>query len=573
MRQGAQRAEDHGRSRLPEPLAQAAETAADGMHRGELALLELLESAGEGSVDRLRAVVRIAGAASGAQRLDEVIELVAEEARSALGAASFSISRWERERGVLRTMINVGDLGPREERYPRDEVYPLNDYRLVGDLLLHGKAFRTDVDDPRANPAARELLRSLGKESEVGAPIVYESTMWGELWATAADGKRFTDDDMALLEAIAAQVATAIGRAELFDRVTRFAFEDPLTGLANRRGLDSVLREELARCEREGHELTLVICDVDGLKQVNDEQGHAAGDELLRQVAAALSMAASAFPGALVARLGGDEFSVVLPQCTLASATDLARGASAAVAREMGGQPMLSWGAAAREGRALEPSELLRAADAAQYAAKRMGGGRLKVSSATDRPALVAMEPLDRRALRSQSERESTKVVERVVEAFDDARPRSALDALELLAGELCRSLDAAAWSLSVSRDGERVLRTVRGFESEFDSASGLRIVDHADDSAYLLADYPQTARILAEEGAFVVDVGSPDADPAEAEVLRELGYQTVLAAAASAGDVRYLLELYGDAKTTGFTAAAPTVRVLVAYCARRGER
>ena len=82
-----------------------------------------------------------------------------------------------------------------------------------------------------------------GKESELAVPVMYESVMWGELWATGAGGRRFGPTTSRLLKAIAAQVSVAIGRAELFSEVSQFAYEDPLTRLANRRGLDERLRE------------------------------------------------------------------------------------------------------------------------------------------------------------------------------------------------------------------------------------------------------------------------------------------------------------------------------------------
>ena len=120
---------------------------------------------------------------------------------------------------------------------------------------------------------------------------MYEGAMWGELWATGSRGRRFGPDDVRFLEAIAAQVSVAIGRAELFSEVSRNAYEDPLTRVANRRALDECLR---GLEDREGTP-TLLVCDLDGLKEVNDRDGHPAGDALLRGVAGVLSDVASAF--------------------------------------------------------------------------------------------------------------------------------------------------------------------------------------------------------------------------------------------------------------------------------------
>ena len=78
-------------------------------------MLDLLEADNGGDVAALRAVLRIGQAALGAQRVEDVMEVVAEESLRALDAASFSISRWQRDREVLQTLINVGELGPGEE--------------------------------------------------------------------------------------------------------------------------------------------------------------------------------------------------------------------------------------------------------------------------------------------------------------------------------------------------------------------------------------------------------------------------------------------------------------------------
>src|ERR687896_891211 len=86
---------------------------------------------------QLRALIDVAAVAAGAHRLEDVLELAAERALEALGAASLSISRWDAERRVLRTLVNVGDLSPDEERFPGEEIYSLEDYpgltRLMGD--------------------------------------------------------------------------------------------------------------------------------------------------------------------------------------------------------------------------------------------------------------------------------------------------------------------------------------------------------------------------------------------------------------------------------------------------------
>jgi len=529
----------------------------------ETAVLDLLESSAGNDPRALRAVLRVSQAVLGAHRLDEALEVIADQSLLALDAASFSISRWERERGVLRTLINAGELGPGEERWPQDEHYPLAHYGGVAELLRQGRHYVTAVDDPDADPAATSLLRDLEKESELAVPVMYESSMWGELWATGVGGRRFGADDVRLLKAIAAQVSVAIGRAELFSEVSQFAYEDPLTRLANRRGLDERLRE-LATARAAS---TLLVCDVDRLKLVNDRDGHPAGDALLRGIADALSAVASAYSGSLVARLGGDEFCVVLPGRSLADAEEFARAASRQLLRDLGPESTLCWGAAASESGAFSAHELIADADSALLEAKRLGPGRMRLRA----PGEGAMpEGPDRRRESAVVGRRATdELVPRVIEMLDKRQPADTLGALELLAYELSRALDGAAWSISATTDDGKGIRTVRGVESALDPGSGLRVVELAEDVVYPLADYPTTADALASGSAFVVDIDRPGCDPAEIEVLRELGYRALLAVGTRDARRGYLLEIYFDGDHPDLVAFAPHLRVLAHYCAR----
>jgi len=101
----------------------------------------------------------------------------------------------------------------------------------------------------------------------------------------------------------------------------REARTDFLTGLANRHEFDSFLRRELARAERFGDSLSLAMIDLDGLKRINDDLGHMAGDEALRSVGATLKATVRGLD--LAARIGGDEFALVMPQTDRAGARDV----------------------------------------------------------------------------------------------------------------------------------------------------------------------------------------------------------------------------------------------------------
>ncbi|MBP7328541.1 MAG: diguanylate cyclase [Alicycliphilus sp.] len=98
---------------------------------------------------------------------------------------------------------------------------------------------------------------------------------------------------------------------------------DGLTGIPNRRRFDEALAQEWSRCQRSGLPLSLIVADVDQFKQYNDTLGHAAGDRVLQDVAAALRQAARR-PGDLAARYGGEEFVLLLPETDAPQAQQLA---------------------------------------------------------------------------------------------------------------------------------------------------------------------------------------------------------------------------------------------------------
>ena len=321
---------------------------------------------------QLRALIDVAAVAAGAYRLEEVLELAADRALEALDGSSLAISRWEQDAGLVRTLVNVGELGPGEERFPKDETYSVDDYPSMLSLREGGSSLAA-IDDPDSDPAQRELLKRLGKEASLSVPMMLHGEPWGELEVMTAPGRpRVTNDDETFLRAIADVLVGAIHRAELFAQIEALAYTDSLTGLASRRAVETALEEACDAPFGPGSP-ALVLCDIDDLKQVNDSGGHAAGDRALCRAAEALVAAAAPHEDAVVGRFGGDEFCVLLPS---GSAEDARAVALEAVSRlDAEGGERISCGVAARSDQATRPAELLRAADEAQYSAKRAGQG------------------------------------------------------------------------------------------------------------------------------------------------------------------------------------------------------
>jgi diguanylate cyclase (GGDEF)-like protein len=154
----------------------------------------------------------------------------------------------------------------------------------------------------------------------------------------------------------------------LYREVDRLARTDSLTGVANRRAWDEELPRELARAARSGRPLCLALLDLDHFKAYNDEHGHQAGDRLLKE--ATVAWGAKLRKTDLLARYGGEEFALLLPDCRLESAMEIAERLRTA-------QPegTCSIGVAAWDGRE-RADELITRADRALYAAKAGGRNR-----------------------------------------------------------------------------------------------------------------------------------------------------------------------------------------------------
>ena len=244
------------------------------------------------------------------------------------------------------------------------------------------------------------------------APIRWQNQPRGMIgvirWST---GVGLADSE--LMESIGIEVGTAIENARLYDAAVAAADRDPVTGLYNHRAMHQRLRVEFQRAVALDKPLSVVMMDLNDFKLFNDTYGHPVGDDVLKQVAGALS--ASSRPGDLLGRYGGDEFIAVLPDTDLDSAVSVARGVQDRMASIGFKRPAdertvpvtLSFGVAAYPQNGTTRHELLTLADANLYEAKRSAGG-------------IKIENGNRRALRALCRDTSFEVLDAMVTAVDN---------------------------------------------------------------------------------------------------------------------------------------------------------
>ena len=233
-----------------------------------------------------------------------------------------------------------------------------------------------------------------GMKSIAMIPLTHRGRLLGSINLCSSDAARFTrahaTDFLAHLGVIASFcVENTINRA----RLMRSGFTDVLTGWHNRRYLTVRLSEELARARRDGTRLICLMLDVDHFKRINDNWGHAAGDEVLREIAQRIESQVRASD--VAARYGGEEFVVLMPHTDIASSLLLAeriRGAVSASPIDLPNGESVTITASigiaevqpAPEANDLKTTgdSLIARADVALYAAKSQGRDRVVVEAA-----------------------------------------------------------------------------------------------------------------------------------------------------------------------------------------------
>ena len=202
----------------------------------------------------------------------------------------------------------------------------------MGARVLRDSSVAASTEDGRFSRAAPAIATQVIETGQTrrahggagNGPVLVEPVQRGRRTVAAllVRWRRAVGDvdetSLASLSLLAAQAALAIERADLAEELARQAETDPLTGVANRRGLARALERDLAAARRSDRRLAVAVLDLDHFKAYNDARGHQAGDLLLR--AAARAWREHLRAGDLLARYGGEEFVVVLPEAGDAAA-------------------------------------------------------------------------------------------------------------------------------------------------------------------------------------------------------------------------------------------------------------
>jgi diguanylate cyclase (GGDEF)-like protein/putative nucleotidyltransferase with HDIG domain len=259
-----------------------------------------------------------------------------------------------------------------------------DNYRLLSSLAvpmgkgLCGWVAQNETHIMNGNPAVEEGFaldpkKNVELRSALAVPLEGIGGLVGVLTLYQIEADAFTADHLRVLQVITSKLARFIENALKYRQAEILAVNDYLTGLPNARGLSIRLEQELERCKREHSTFAIMVCDLNGFKQINDRYGHMAGDGVLKRVAKLMQEMCRQYD--YVARMGGDEFVIIAPGITRGAAIEKAIQLSA-LAQEAGrdvcGEDALSMsiGAAFYPQDGPDAAKLLAEADRKAYEAK-----------------------------------------------------------------------------------------------------------------------------------------------------------------------------------------------------------
>ena len=252
-------------------------------------------------------------------------------------------------------------------------VVPLED-PLFGHAVLTGDTVVVDdvgaAESGSIDPFCLDECRSV-----MVTPLQSHRAAYGALVLLDERPGRFGEEEQAMIRTFAVQAAIAFDNRRLMREKDQMAVRDGLTGAYNRSYLEVAMERAAKDVRRNGGEVSILFCDVDAMKDVNDTYGHQAGDALLKDLASLLGQCCRETD--VVARYGGDEFVLLMPGTDAGGARQVALNVEAALVRYNAGiaaPARLSASVGLHSAGAAGIDDLLREADSRMYAAKRSRG-------------------------------------------------------------------------------------------------------------------------------------------------------------------------------------------------------
>jgi diguanylate cyclase (GGDEF)-like protein len=318
---------------------------------------------------RLGAVLAVAREVSGSLNIRYVMEAVATNAVTIAGAESARL--WLSPEDPHRRGLDLAF----DTSIPRGQV-PAPQHRDLG-VGVVGRAARY------GRPIGLEHEAKSDPDSSIAVPMMVGGVVTGVLECRYDQRIEIDQADMDILETLASHAAVAIEAARVHEQTRELAVTDALTGLSNRRAFDEQFESALSLASRYDRPLSVIYCDLDHFKVLNDTYGHAYGDSALQQVATVLLGSLRTSDRAY--RYGGEELVIIAPETRAADALALAERLRKAVeaAGDSGGPRVTaSFGVAEFGTHGADPATLLAASDRALRTAKDSGRNQVVLATA-----------------------------------------------------------------------------------------------------------------------------------------------------------------------------------------------
>jgi len=329
----------------------------------------------EEKTERIMALNRVAASITSSLSVQEIVNKILPRSVGLTGMKAVSLAFYDESTGQFgeKYVNGLSDKFISQMRFRPDG--------LAHKVFVSGESVLCS-DHPQSGYKLSQLAREEGIRSYLCLPLISHASRLGVLCFYRDDNETFTAEETSLLSAFARLAAQSIENARLLARTEEMATTDALTGLHNRRWLDTRLQEEVHRSQRFGKPLTVLMLDIDHFKYINDQHGHPAGDVVLRRLAEVVVSQLREVD--LATRYGGEEFVVMLPETDIVAAK---RGAER-IRREVAGTSFVlpdgveinltvSIGVASYPDSASGTEELIAHADQALYLAKQAGRNRV----------------------------------------------------------------------------------------------------------------------------------------------------------------------------------------------------